>query len=187
MEEPPKNTLIILISSLPQSLLATILSRCQQLRFQPLNREEIAEFLVKSRNLTPDEAAKAAGSAHGSIAKALGRKLWDRGGHGGNAMCLLRGVAEGRSLEHWLQHQVWPLEQRWIDPEYVRDGTELAIADLITSGTTCFADMHLYSEVVAEVAAASRIRACVGCKQSVVEVCIPADFDPHGCYTRTVV
>ena len=78
------------------------------------------------------------------------------------AMTLLRGAAESSSFEHWLNHQVWPLESRWIDAEYVRDGTELAIADMLTSGTTCFADMHLFPEIVAQAAAASRIRACIG-------------------------
>lgn len=78
------------------------------------------------------------------------------------AMTLLRGAAESSSFDHWLRQQVWPLEQRWIDAEYVRDGTELAIADMLTSGTTCFADMHLFPEVVANVASAAKIRACVG-------------------------
>jgi 5-methylthioadenosine/S-adenosylhomocysteine deaminase len=78
------------------------------------------------------------------------------------AMALLRGAAESQDFEHWLNRQVWPLEQRWIDAEYVRDGTELAIADMLTSGTTCFADMHLFPEIVAQAAAATRIRACIG-------------------------
>ena len=75
---------------------------------------------------------------------------------------LLRGAAESSSFEHWLNAQIWPLEQRWIDAEYVRDGTELAIADMLTSGTTCFADMHLFPEVVAQTASAARMRACIG-------------------------
>jgi 5-methylthioadenosine/S-adenosylhomocysteine deaminase len=77
------------------------------------------------------------------------------------AMTLLRGAAESSRFEHWLKQQVWPLEQRWLDAEYVRDGTELAIADMITSGTTCFADMHLFPEVVAQTAAEAKIRACI--------------------------
>jgi len=77
------------------------------------------------------------------------------------AMSLLRGAAESGRFDHWLKHEVWPLEQRWLDAEYVRDGTELAIADMITSGTTCFADMHLFPEVVAQTAAAAKIRACI--------------------------
>ena len=78
------------------------------------------------------------------------------------AMTLLRGVAESASFERWLQAQVWPLEQRWIDAEYVRDGTELAIADMLTSGTTCFGDMHLFPEIVAQTAAHAHMRACIG-------------------------
>jgi 5-methylthioadenosine/S-adenosylhomocysteine deaminase len=78
------------------------------------------------------------------------------------AMTLLRGAAESQQFKHWLEDQVWPLEQRWMDAEYVRDGTELAIAEMLTSGTTCFSDMHLFPEVVAQVASAARVRACVG-------------------------
>lgn len=78
------------------------------------------------------------------------------------AMTLLRGAVESSSLDHWLGQQVRPLEDRWMDAEYVRDGTELAIADMLTSGTTCFGDMHLFPEVVAQTASASRIRASIG-------------------------
>lgn len=78
------------------------------------------------------------------------------------ATTLLRGAAESASFDIWLKQQLQPLEQRWVDAEYVRDGTELAIADMLTSGTTCFADMHLFSEVVAQTASAAKIRACVG-------------------------
>ncbi len=78
------------------------------------------------------------------------------------AMTLLRGAAESSSFDFWLNHQVRPLEQRWMDAEYVRDGTELAIADMLTSGTTCFADMHLFPEVVAQAASAAKVRACIG-------------------------
>jgi len=78
------------------------------------------------------------------------------------AMTLLRGAAESSSLDHWLRKQIWPLEQRWVDAEYVRDGTELAIADMLTSGTTCFADMHLFPEIAAQSASSLRMRACIG-------------------------
>ncbi len=53
-------------------------------------------------------------------------------------------------------------QQRWVDAEYVRDGTELAIAAALSSGTTCFADQHLFPEVVAQTAAEARMRVCVG-------------------------
>jgi 5-methylthioadenosine/S-adenosylhomocysteine deaminase len=82
--------------------------------------------------------------------------------HTRTAMTLLRGAAESSSYDYWLNHQVRPLEQRWMDAEYVRDGTALAIADMLTSGTTCFADMHLFPEVVAQTASEMKIRACIG-------------------------
>ncbi len=52
--------------------------------------------------------------------------------------------------------------ERWLDPEFVRDGTQIAIAAMLRAGITCFADTHLYPEVVAQTAAAEHIRACVG-------------------------
>jgi 5-methylthioadenosine/S-adenosylhomocysteine deaminase len=78
------------------------------------------------------------------------------------AMVLLRGRAENLRLGPWLREGVWPLERRWADPEYVRDGTELAIAELLRGGVTCFGDMHLWPEVVAQTAAELHMRASVG-------------------------
>jgi 5-methylthioadenosine/S-adenosylhomocysteine deaminase len=78
------------------------------------------------------------------------------------AMTLLRGRAENLPLAPWLQQAVSPIERRWVDPEYVRDGTELAIAEMLRGGVTCFADMQLWPAVVARAAADAHIRASVG-------------------------
>jgi 5-methylthioadenosine/S-adenosylhomocysteine deaminase len=78
------------------------------------------------------------------------------------AMTLLRGRAENLQLGPWLRDGVWPLERRWTGPEYVRDGTELAIAEMLRAGVTCFADMHLWPEVVAQTAAECHMRASIG-------------------------
>jgi 5-methylthioadenosine/S-adenosylhomocysteine deaminase len=78
------------------------------------------------------------------------------------AMTLLRGRAENVPLGPWLTEAIWPIERRWVDPEYVRDGTELAIMEMLRGGVTCFADMHLWPEVVARTAAELHMRACVG-------------------------
>jgi len=78
------------------------------------------------------------------------------------AMVLLRGRAENLPLDPWLRKAIGPLERRWVDPEYVRDGTELAIAEMLRCGITCFADMHLWPEVVAQTAAAAHVRTSVG-------------------------
>lgn len=78
------------------------------------------------------------------------------------AMVLLRGRAENLLLGPWLRSAIWPLERRWVDPEYVRDGTELAIAEMLRGGVTCFSDDHLWPEVVAQASAELHMRASVG-------------------------
>jgi 5-methylthioadenosine/S-adenosylhomocysteine deaminase len=81
--------------------------------------------------------------------------------HTSAATSLLRGAAQADSLPHWLA-RVERLQRRWIDAEFVRDGTDLALADMVMSGTTCLADVHLYPEIVAQCIAQARMRACIG-------------------------
>lgn len=70
-EEPSLDALIILISSRPELLLPTILSRCQKSFFQKIQEDEIALFLEKNDRLSPSEARSLALQANGSIGKAL--------------------------------------------------------------------------------------------------------------------
>lgn len=72
--------------------------------------------------------------------------------HGHFAMTLLRGIGELKSLEDWLKETIWPLEHRWVDAQFVLDGAELAIAEMIASGTTCASDMYWFPDVVAQAA-----------------------------------
>ncbi|MAS40881.1 MAG: N-ethylammeline chlorohydrolase [Porticoccaceae bacterium] len=79
--------------------------------------------------------------------------------HGHAAMSLLRGYADDLPLQAWLEDRIWPAEARWLSGEFVADGTRLAIAEMIASGTTCFADMYFFPDVVADVARHSGLRA----------------------------
>lgn len=78
------------------------------------------------------------------------------------AMSLLRGIADDLSLDRWLKERIWPTETRVVTPEFVADGTSLAIAEMLRGGTTCFADMYFFPDTVAEVAASAGMRAAVG-------------------------
>jgi len=78
------------------------------------------------------------------------------------AMNLLRGLADDLPLMEWLQHHIWPAEQRWIGAEFVHDGTQAAMAEMLRGGVTCFNDMYFFPEVVAAAARACGMRACVG-------------------------
>lgn len=80
-------------------------------------------------------------------------------GHNHAAMSLLRGIADDLPLMRWLEDHIWPAEQRWVDAEFVKDGTDLAIAEMIKSGTTCFSDMYFFPEVTADCARTAGIRA----------------------------
>jgi DNA polymerase-3 subunit delta' len=71
LEEPPGDTLIILLTSLPQSLLATIRSRCQEIRFHPLPRRILAQALVQKRGLSEEDAWFLAALAQGSLGRGL--------------------------------------------------------------------------------------------------------------------
>ena len=79
--------------------------------------------------------------------------------HAHAAMSLLRGYAEDLPLSTWLEEHIWPAEGRHVSPEFVADGTELAMAEMIKAGTTCFADMYFFPEEVAKAVHRAHLRA----------------------------
>jgi 5-methylthioadenosine/S-adenosylhomocysteine deaminase len=78
------------------------------------------------------------------------------------AMSLMRGLADDLPLMTWLQEHIWPAEGRFVSPEFVRDGTMLAMAEMLRGGTTCFQDMYFFPDEVARVAVHAGMRAVVG-------------------------
>lgn len=78
------------------------------------------------------------------------------------AMSLLRGIADDRPLMEWLTDHIWPLEQRWMSECFVRDGSDLAMAEMIRGGVTCFNDMYFFPEVTAQQTLRAGMRAVIG-------------------------
>ncbi|UCB53809.1 MAG: TRZ/ATZ family hydrolase [Thiotrichales bacterium] len=78
------------------------------------------------------------------------------------AMSLFRGLSDDIPLMDWLQNHIWPAESRWVNEDFVQCGTELAVAEMLRSGTTCFNDMYFFPDITAHVAKKAGIRACVG-------------------------
>ncbi len=72
--------------------------------------------------------------------------------HGHAAMSLLRGYADDLPLMPWLEQHIWPAEAAHVSADFVRDGVELAIAEMIRSGTTTFSDMYFFPDACAETA-----------------------------------
>lgn len=79
--------------------------------------------------------------------------------HGHAAMSLFRGIADDLPLMTWLEKHIWPAEARWVDEDFVRDGTELAIAEQIKGGITCFSDMYFFPSVASEAMHGAGIKA----------------------------
>jgi 5-methylthioadenosine/S-adenosylhomocysteine deaminase len=77
-------------------------------------------------------------------------------------MSLLRGLADDLPLNEWLNEHIWPAETRWVNEEFVHDGTQLAMAEMLRSGTTCFNDMYFFPDVTARAAVSCGMRSCVG-------------------------
>ncbi len=78
------------------------------------------------------------------------------------AMSLLKGLADDLPLMDWLQNHIWPAESRWANAEFVYDGSQLAIAEMLRSGTTCFNDMYFFPEQTAQAVQEAGIRAVIG-------------------------
>jgi 5-methylthioadenosine/S-adenosylhomocysteine deaminase len=78
------------------------------------------------------------------------------------AMALFRGFADDMPLDGWLRERIWPAEARWIGPDFIADGTRLAIAEMLRGGITCFGDMYYHPDVTGIVAADAGMRAVLG-------------------------
>ena len=59
-------------------------------------------------------------------------------------MNLFRGFADDQPLDTWLNDSIWPLEKKWVTPDFVHDGTLIACAEMLKSGITTFNEMYFY-------------------------------------------
>jgi 5-methylthioadenosine/S-adenosylhomocysteine deaminase len=86
-------------------------------------------------------------------------------------MTLLRGLADDLRLDVWLMGYMMPVEQEFVRPDFCWLGTQLACAEMVRSGTTCFADMYYYEEAVADAAARVGMRAV--CAETILKYPTP--------------
>lgn len=87
------------------------------------------------------------------------------------AMSLLRGLADDLRLDVWLMGYIMPVERQFVSSDFVRLGTQLACAEMIRSGITCFADMYYFEDDAAQAAADAGMRAV--CAQTVLKFPAP--------------
>ena len=109
IEEPPENTIFILIAEDEEQIINTIRSRCQVLHFPPLAEEAIAEALVENYQIEKSDAIKIAHQSNGNYNKACDLIYHD---------------SEDIQFEKWFVF--------WIRSAFKARGNKAAIHDLIS-------------------------------------------------------
>lgn len=82
--------------------------------------------------------------------------------HTHNPMTLMRGLADDLPLKPWLEEHIWPTESRVMGVDYVRDGVELAIAEMLRGGTTACNENYFFPDVIGETCRRHGFRVTVG-------------------------
>ena len=93
-------------------------------------------------------------------------------------MTLMRGYGGGHDLQTWLNDYIFPAEAK-LDERCVAAGAALGLAEMISSGVTCIADMYMKSGVIAQTVVEAGISANLSCGG--VYFGRPEDFSPETC------
>ncbi len=93
-------------------------------------------------------------------------------------MTLMRGYGGGHNLQDWLNDWIFPAEAR-LDERSVAAGTGLGLAEMISSGITCIADMYAHTGTIAREILQAGISANLSCGG--LYFGDPQDFSPDTC------
>lgn len=115
--------------------------------------EEIYKLVNKFTKTPKDIEAREVIDGHGKLAMPGMINT-----HTHIAMGLLRNYADDLELMDWLQTAIWPAEEK-LNDDCIEWGTQLGIAEMIRSGTTCFSDMYFFMDTTAKVVAKTGMRA----------------------------
>ena len=78
------------------------------------------------------------------------------------AMSLFKGFADDLPLQDWLNDYIWPAEKEFINSSFVKDGSILALLEMIKSGVTTFNDMYFFPDATAEAVKELGVRSNIG-------------------------
>ena len=71
LEEPPENTVFLLVTNDYEKIIGTILSRVQLLKIRPFRKEEVSEYLIGQYNLDSEKASQIASISSGNMSQAI--------------------------------------------------------------------------------------------------------------------
>jgi 5-methylthioadenosine/S-adenosylhomocysteine deaminase len=78
------------------------------------------------------------------------------------AMVYFRGIADDLPLKEWLENYIWPLENKWLSPDFVSDAVELACLEMLKGGITTYNDMYFYEDAAGKITKKLGMRAVLG-------------------------
>ena len=78
------------------------------------------------------------------------------------AMSLFKGFADDLPLQDWLNNHIWPAEKKFVNSSFVKDGSILALSEMIKSGVTTFNDMYFFPEASAQAVEEVGVRSNIG-------------------------
>lgn len=93
------------------------------------------------------------------------------------AMVGMRGMADDLPLKTWLEKYVWPTELKLVNRDFISKTVPLALAEMISSGTTTFVDMYFFEDLTAEIVKDVGMRAVLG--EGIIDGPTPA-FESSG-------
>ena len=98
-------------------------------------------------------------------------------GHQHAPMVLYRGLADDLKLMDWLEQYIFPAEAATVDADFVYWGTRLAVAEMLLSGTTTYADMYYFEDEVARATSELGMRGVLG--QTIIGLPAPDHLQPE--------
>ncbi len=99
------------------------------------------------------------------------------------AMTIFRGYADDMHLKEWLNDYIFPAEAKFDNAENVKCGSELAMIEMIHSGTTTFNDMYFFEDEVAKVAKTIGMRGIIS--ESLIDFPAPNSKTPDECFNHS--
>lgn len=82
--------------------------------------------------------------------------------HAHSPMSVLRGLGDDKDLMAWLNDNIWPAEGALMQADFIQDGSEIAMAEMIRSGTTTFCEHYFMPEITRDTAIAAGMRCNIG-------------------------
>ncbi|MBL8231994.1 MAG: amidohydrolase family protein [Bryobacterales bacterium] len=97
-------------------------------------------------------------------------------------MVLMRGIADDRRLQDWLENFIFPAEAKNVTADFVKWGTLLACYEMLLSGTTTYTDMYYFEETIAAATKQAGVRGVLG--QTVIGFPAPDAKTPQEALAR---